>query len=130
MHSTFSDTPVRERSNDEVTLGRIGHSTVLINFFGTWVITDPVFSARFGIPIMKTSRVVGVKRSSAPKLYIRDLPDIDIMLLSHAHLDHLHPFSCKKIIKHSHGKTTIVAAPGVAQWLPSSVKKNFHELDR
>ena len=130
MYSTFSNAPVDSRSHDEVTLGRIGHSTVLINFFGTWIITDPVFCMRFGIPLMGTSRILGIKRNTLPKLAIHDLPEIDILLLSHAHMDHLHPYSCKSIVKHSHGKTLIIAAPGVAQWLPRSLKQSIYELDR
>ncbi len=28
----------------DITAAWIGHATVLINFFGTWILTDPVYS--------------------------------------------------------------------------------------
>ena len=73
--------------------------------------TDPVFSAWFGIPILRTPWSFGVKRIHKPQLRIHDLPAIDIIVLSHSHMDHLHPYSCKKIVKHSHDKTQIIVAP-------------------
>src|SRR5581483_2787740 len=37
--------------NDSITLSWLGQSTVLINFYGAWILTDPVFSERVGIPV-------------------------------------------------------------------------------
>src|SRR5438132_3721997 len=41
----------RTWKNDTLTLAWLGHSTVLINFYGTWILTDPVFSERVGIRV-------------------------------------------------------------------------------
>ena len=74
-------------SNSQLTASWLGHSTVLINFFGVTILTDPVLFPRIGIriPFLFT---IGPKRLTAPALTIRDLPKIDLILLSHAHFDH------------------------------------------
>lgn len=74
-------------SDRTITAAWIGHATVLINFFGTWIVTDPVFSERIGIRIF--GMTVGPKRLVYPALKISDLPKVDLILLSHAHMDHL-----------------------------------------
>ncbi len=74
-------------SNDELTAAWIGHSTVLINFFGTKILTDPVFFPRIGIRLPFLS--IGPKRLTQPALTFAELPPIDLVLLSHAHFDHI-----------------------------------------
>src|SRR5437879_4252304 len=76
-----------EWSDERVTVAWLGHATVLINFFGIKILTDPVLFPRIGIriPFLFT---IGPKRLTAPALSVRELPEIDIILLSHAHFDH------------------------------------------
>src|SRR5690349_19458123 len=54
-------------SDDRITAAWLGHSTVLINFFGITVLTDPVLFPRIGIriPFLFT---IGPKRLTAPAL--------------------------------------------------------------
>jgi L-ascorbate metabolism protein UlaG (beta-lactamase superfamily) len=73
-------------SNTQVTLAWIGHATVLINFFGIKILTDPVFSPRIGIRL--PGFTIGPKRLIAPALQFQELPKIDVIVLSHAHFDH------------------------------------------
>jgi L-ascorbate metabolism protein UlaG (beta-lactamase superfamily) len=77
--------PARWSSN-ELTASWLGHSTVLINFFGFIIITDPVLFARCGVRL--PGLTIGPKRLTEPALRVRDLPPIDLVLLSHAHFDH------------------------------------------
>jgi L-ascorbate metabolism protein UlaG (beta-lactamase superfamily) len=65
----------------------LGHATVLIKFYGVYILTDPVFSRRIGLDLRVG--VVGPKRFVAPALRFQQLPHIDVLLLSHAHLDHM-----------------------------------------
>jgi L-ascorbate metabolism protein UlaG (beta-lactamase superfamily) len=74
-------------SNTQLTLAWLGHSTVLINFFGVTILTDPVLFPRVGIRL--PGFTIGPKRLTAPALHFHDLPYIDAILLSHAHFDHL-----------------------------------------
>jgi L-ascorbate metabolism protein UlaG (beta-lactamase superfamily) len=74
-------------SNGQVTLAWLGHTTVLINFFGVKILTDPVLFPRIGIRLPRFT--IGPKRLTAPALEFHELPKIDLILLSHAHFDHL-----------------------------------------
>ena len=73
-------------SDAQVTLAWLGHSTLLINFFGVTVLTDPVLFRRVGIRL--PGMTIGPKRLTAPALQFHELPHIDLILLSHAHFDH------------------------------------------
>ncbi|MBA2433368.1 MAG: MBL fold metallo-hydrolase [Chthoniobacterales bacterium] len=74
-------------SNDTLTAAWLGHATVLLNFHGLWIITDPVLFPRCGIRL--PGWTLGPKRLTAAALHVRELPPIDLVLLSHAHFDHL-----------------------------------------
>jgi len=62
----------------------LGHSTSLIEVDGARVLTDPVWSDRVS-PVGWT----GPTRFHRPPLAIADLPDVDAVLISHDHYDHL-----------------------------------------
>ncbi|HEY3876564.1 MAG TPA: MBL fold metallo-hydrolase [Candidatus Kapabacteria bacterium] len=73
-------------SNDKLTLAWLGQSTVLINFYGTWMLTDPVFTERCGIRVGPAT--VGPRRLVTCPMTPQELPELDLVLLSHAHMDH------------------------------------------
>lgn len=80
--------PEPHKWNDaQLTAAWIGHATVLINFFGIKILTDPVLFPRIGIQL--PGLTIGPKRLVAPALQVHELPAIDLVLLSHAHFDHL-----------------------------------------
>jgi L-ascorbate metabolism protein UlaG (beta-lactamase superfamily) len=64
----------------------VGHSTVLMKIDGMTIITDPVFSERCGVRFGPVT--IGLKRLVEPALRIPHLPHVDVILLSHAHMDH------------------------------------------
>jgi L-ascorbate metabolism protein UlaG (beta-lactamase superfamily) len=69
-----------------VTAAWLGHATVIINFFGIKILTDPVLFPRIGVRL--PGFTIGPKRLTAPALEFDELPAIDLILLSHAHFDH------------------------------------------
>ena len=60
----------------------IGHATFLIKLGDTTIITDPVFSKNAG-PL-----IFGPKRFTEPALTLKEIPKIDLFLLTHNHYDH------------------------------------------
>lgn len=70
-----------------ITAAWIGHATVLINFYGLNIITDPVLFHRVGANT--PFGTIGAKRLVSAALTPEELPNIDMVLLSHAHMDHL-----------------------------------------
>ena len=111
------------RWNDgQVTAAWIGHATVLINFFGINILTDPVLFARIGIRL--PGLTIGPKRLTAPALEIHELPKIDVVLLSHAHFDH---FDLRTL--HRFEETTcVVTAPNTADLLKWTRLRDVTEL--
>lgn len=65
----------------------IGHATVLIRMGGKTILTDPVLCSRVGLSLGIATG--GPLRLVAPALGLNQLPPIDVILLSHAHYDHL-----------------------------------------
>jgi len=72
--------------DDALTAAWLGHATVLLNFHGSWILTDPVLERRIGIG--RGLAKLGPRRLVQPALRVRDLPPLDLILLSHAHMDH------------------------------------------
>ncbi len=64
----------------------LGHSTVLLKIDGFTILTDPVFSLRVGLNFGPFT--LGIKRLVDVALHPPKLPPIDLVLLSHAHMDH------------------------------------------
>lgn len=65
----------------------IGHATVLLRLGPYTILTDPVFSTRIGLGLGLLT--AGPQRLVAPAIPITQLPPIDLLLISHAHFDHL-----------------------------------------
>ncbi len=109
----FARPDPRSWPNDRLTAAWLGHSTVLLNFFGVTILTDPVLFPRCGIRL--PGFTIGPKRLTQPALKFRELPPIDLVLLSHAHFDH---FDTRTL--HRFGKRTqVVTAPrtrGLLRW--------------
>ena len=64
----------------------LGHSSVLLKLDGFTILTDPVFSIRIGLSLGPLT--VGIKRLVQAAAPIEELPAVDLVLLSHAHMDH------------------------------------------
>lgn len=76
--------PDKRIEGDRLVATFVGHSTVLIQTGGLNILTDPIWSNRAG-----PFSWAGVKRVTPPGVHIEDLPQIDIVLVSHNHYDHM-----------------------------------------
>jgi len=119
----FAKPKPNEWSDARVTAAWLGHSTVLINFFGVKILTDPVLFPRIGVrvPFLFT---IGPKRLTAPALRIDELPKIDVILLSHAHFDHLD----WRTLAHFDSSVKVVTAPRTRDLLRWTKLRDITEL--
>ncbi|QBY05860.1 MBL fold metallo-hydrolase [Thalassotalea sp. HSM 43] len=62
----------------------LGHSTFLLQIDGVTILTDPIFSERAS-PVS----FAGPKRLSKAPIAIDQLPNVDFVIISHNHYDHL-----------------------------------------
>ena len=74
-------------SNDRLTTAWLGHATVLLNLFGRWILTDPALRGRVGVHFGLGT--IGPRRLIPAALRPGDIPSLDLLLISHAHMDHL-----------------------------------------
>ena len=74
-------------SDNHLTVAWLGHATVLINFYGTWLLTDPVLRPRIGVRLPGVM-TIGPRRLVKPALNVSELPPLDGVLVSHSHMDH------------------------------------------
>lgn len=70
----------------------MGHSSMLVEIDGVRVLVDPVWDERAS-PVMWA----GPKRFFAPPLPLEELPQIDVVLVSHDHYDHLGAGTVKRL---------------------------------
>jgi L-ascorbate metabolism protein UlaG (beta-lactamase superfamily) len=74
--------------DDALTLSNLGHATLLINFYGMRVITDPSLFEGVGLS-MSGLFTIGPHRYNPPPLTPEQIPAPDVILITHAHMDHL-----------------------------------------
>jgi L-ascorbate metabolism protein UlaG (beta-lactamase superfamily) len=111
---TGSHRPVELVRPHDLGITFIGHSSFLIQINGRKVLIDPVFA----------KRLVVLRRQRLPGLLAEELPAIDLVLLTHAHMDHLDISSLRRVIRVTRrltGKTPEVVVPRGVEDLVSSL---------
>jgi len=84
-YETYSrDIPIENNYTDSIKLIFINHSTFLIQLDTLNILTDPIWSERCS-PV----QWAGPKRNRPPGVTFNSLPNIDVVLISHNHYDHL-----------------------------------------
>ena len=94
--------PVAMVGKGELRTTFINQSSVLIQMDGINILTDPFWSERAG-----PTSWLGAKRIRAPGVRLQDLPQIDLILISHDHYDHL-DLPTLKILIAKHNPTILV----------------------
>lgn len=67
----------------------IGHSSFFLQIGGRNVLVDPVFA----------TRLVVLRRQRRPGILVEEMPPIDLVLVTHAHMDHLDISSLRRIVR-------------------------------
>src|SRR4051794_22453957 len=91
----------------------VGHATVLVETAGTRVLTDPLL----------TGRVAHIRRH-VPVPDVSELLPLSAILISHAHADHLHPASLKRLA----GDRPVIAPRGCGRILRHAGAREIIEL--
>jgi L-ascorbate metabolism protein UlaG (beta-lactamase superfamily) len=100
----------------------LGHATILLRIDGQTILTDPVLSSKVGIGLGVVT--AGPRRLVAPALTVRQLPRIDLLLMSHAHFDHLDRPTLSKLPK----DIPVIAAHRISDLISDLGFKNVTEL--
>ncbi|WP_257031166.1 MBL fold metallo-hydrolase [Tunturiibacter empetritectus] len=101
---TGTPRPVQLVKPDELGVTFIGHSSFLLQVNGRKLLVDPVFS----------KRLIVLRRQRRPGVMVEELPPIDVVLLTHAHMDHLDMASLRRVIRATRrltGQTPEVVVP-------------------
>ena len=101
----------------------IGHASILINHKNVTVLTDPQFSDR-----ASPFSFLGPRRVTPSPIKIDDLPNIDIVVISHNHYDHLDKESIRKLTRTQQNIKFLVPL-GLKSLLEEWRVKNVTELD-
>lgn len=109
-------------TDNAITLAWLGHATVLINFYGMRILTDPTLFLRIGVDVGLGT--VGPLRLVRCALEAEALPEIDLVLVSHAHFDHLDTPSLAAV----RGRPAAVMAAATSDLLPRRHYSSVTEL--
>jgi len=96
-------------SDRALTIADLGHATLLMDWYGLRVLTDPALFNRVGLSV-GSLLTIGPHRHSAPPLGPDELQNLDIILITHAHMDHLDLPSLRALPK----TATVIACSGCA----------------
>jgi L-ascorbate metabolism protein UlaG (beta-lactamase superfamily) len=81
--------PVARPPEGTASLTFVGHATVMITTARTRLFTDPLFERSF----------YGLRRAKEAGVHVDDVGDTDLVVVSHAHRDHLSPTSLRRVLK-------------------------------
>ena len=108
----------------DVTVTWIGHSTALWQINGLNILTDPHFTDRAS-PVS----FAGPKRAVALPMKLKDLPRIDVVLISHNHYDHLDLQTVHMLNRQSGGPPLFVVPLGLDLWMKDEGITQVRQMD-
>ncbi|NIF20196.1 MBL fold metallo-hydrolase [Candidatus Pantoea multigeneris] len=101
----------------------LGHAAMLLRVNQRYILIDPALSKRAS-PV----RFAGPQRKTPAPLQIRQLPQLDYVLISHSHYDHLDRPTVRKIVARFPQATFIVPL-GLAPWCKRQGIRHVTQLD-
>jgi L-ascorbate metabolism protein UlaG (beta-lactamase superfamily) len=114
--------PVEGIADGRLRVTYINHATLLIQMDSVNILTDPMWSLR-----ASPMNWIGPKRVRSPGVPIEDLPQIDYILISHDHYDHLDLPTLKTICERDH--PTVLAGLGIKALLSDEGITRVVEMD-
>jgi L-ascorbate metabolism protein UlaG (beta-lactamase superfamily) len=114
--------PPPKVGGDTLLVTFVNHSTCLLQTNGINILTDPIWSQRCS-PVQWT----GPKRYRDPGIRFKDLPRIDVVLISHNHFDHMDEATLQRIVQRD--SPAILAGLGTDEILKKMGIADGVELD-
>jgi len=125
FESVEPDLSFLQNNRSEETITWIGHSTFLWQFGGINLITDPHLTERAS-PV----GFAGPKRIVNPAIALDDLPQLDVVVISHNHYDHLDKKSVLGITETQKENPPLFLVPlGMKEWFTDIGIRKVVELD-
>src|SRR5450631_1489802 len=107
--------PVARPPAGTVSITFVGHATVMITTPGVRLLADPLLENSFS----------GIRRAKAAGIAEEDLDDVDLVLVTHAHRDHLSRASIVRIAR----KAVLVVPPRCTSFVRGLGFADIVELD-
>ena len=127
MNAEHTSVPLKPQPaqwpDNEITLSNLGHASLLINYLGVRVISDPSLFSRVGLAFDSLFSI-GPKRVIDPPLKPAELQQLDVILITHAHMDHLDVPSLKALPK----SAVVIACDKCSQIVKPLGFKDVREL--
>jgi|SRR5688572_14184791 len=112
------------RRNGGPAITWIGHASFLVQLAGANVLIDPQFSERAS-PV----QFAGPRRIVPLPVDVRELPRIDVVLISHNHYDHLDADSVKRLAAAPTGSPLFLVPLGLKGWFEAKGIERVEEYD-
>lgn len=122
----FNDNRFSLSQCDALNATWLGHACYYVEFpSGLRVLFDPVFDTSCSPLIAKP---FGPKRYTLTPCDIKDLPEVDAVVISHSHYDHLSLWSLLDL-RNKHPNAHYFVGMGLASWFRNRGFKNVTEMD-
>lgn len=107
--------PLPQLEKDQIAITWIGHASFLLQMGGKNILVDPNWSLWLKV----------IKRIKQPGMHLHDLPNIDLVLVTHAHFDHLD----RRTLRSVAAEQPIMVPFGVGDLVHDLGFEIVHELD-
>lgn len=132
-HSEYADSiPFQQldlqqvlRPAEQPQISWLGHSTFLIQYQGINILTDPIFS-----DYASPTSLIGPKRYVPHTVDYKLLPEIDYVIISHNHYDHLDLSTLEQLLQQD-DKPQYFVPLGIGDWLLKNdlPEEKFTQMD-
>ena len=105
----------------------IGHSTILIRAGTKWILTDPVMFDAYGVSVF--GKIIGPQRVNRPAMSVDECPKPDLILLSHAHIDHMDRTTLFALSEKYPNQIDVITATNTRDVIDDLKWRSLNEMD-
>lgn len=105
--------PIADMASHRLAAAWLGHASVLVRAGHMNIMADPVFAERIGVSVGPLT--LGLPRLSPVPCAEEHLPPLDLILITHAHFDHLDKPTLRRL---AHPRTVVVTSRRTANLIP------------